>query len=84
MKIIFDSEEQKKQFMLNVFSNCMGCPADVGLRNAYNGINCSCRECWEAAIDIEVRSCANCKFGPMNPRIEPCAHCNNLDRYLMK
>lgn len=58
MKIIFDSENQKKEFM-----ECIAidyCPSSFGLKDKYD-INCHnseerCRRCWRRAIEMEVRS----------------------------
>lgn len=50
MKIIFDSEEEKKDF-------CEAyCPDIIGLENncMRSTEECICEECWEKAIECEV------------------------------
>lgn len=52
MKIIFDSEEQKERFLNTV----VRCPSDFGLED--NEENCKsgrCCECWEKAVECEVK-----------------------------
>ena len=47
MKIIFDSEEQKKDFLRQ-----LPCPSKFGFDD--NCENNSCFNCWENAIECEV------------------------------
>ena len=52
MKIIFDSEEQKKEFMNEMFDYC---PGSFGLEEiGCSGI--SCMECWKNVIEFEVKN----------------------------
>ena len=53
MKIIFDGEEQKIDFIRTI-SDAMGCPSRYGI----SGEDCdlTCCECWAKAINAEVAS----------------------------
>ena len=53
MKIIFDSEKQKKMF-LDALSIGNGCPCCYELDDAEECDKTTCRECWEQAIECEV------------------------------
>ena len=57
MKIIFDSEEQKKKFFEMLPAMC--CPFELGLRQKRKNIlDCdqTCLACWlSAGIDTEVK-----------------------------
>lgn len=53
MKIIFDSEEQKKKFFEEAFCPSV-CPSDFKLEeNCFQGQRCA--KCWEEAIESEVK-----------------------------
>lgn len=52
MKIIFDSEEQKNEFLKELGHSEKLCPDDIGLR--YNWCRMDCQKCWEQAIECEV------------------------------
>lgn len=44
MEIIFDSEEQKKNFIDDVLATAAFCPSHVGLQNCASD---KCGSCWE-------------------------------------
>lgn len=48
MRIIFDSEEQKHNFMFYI------CPSECGLEDHCN--NTKCDECWEQAAELDVEN----------------------------
>lgn len=57
MKIIFDSEEQKKDF-IQEFADLFSCPREFELDDYFevNVCNCQgCAKCWENAIECEVK-----------------------------
>lgn len=52
MKIIFDTEEEKEEFVIN------HCPVDIGLAVSDHfdcQRNLACDLCWSKAVEIEVR-----------------------------
>ena len=53
MKIIFDTEEQKT-VVLSALAKEEKCPYEVGIDTTC-GNYASCRECWENAIEIEIK-----------------------------
>ena len=56
MKIVFDSEEERKNFFETV-ANFSACPSDLGLLDRCKDYNTSskCRGCWEGAVESEVK-----------------------------
>lgn len=61
MKIIFDSEEQKRQFIKLALGDIMTdfCPGCLGLNESYIGCmgnTGKCEECWdESGLEMEVK-----------------------------
>lgn len=51
MKIVFDSEEEKKNFTRD------WCANDIGYveKCIYDGANLDCEKCWEQKYNIEVK-----------------------------
>lgn len=61
MKIIFDSEEQKEDFITNMAHHHIPCPSYYGLSESYPPM-CkydTCKECWKNALYIEVKEDVN-------------------------
>lgn len=55
MKIIFDSEEQKKQF-IEALGRSASCPGHFGMEEGCTrGDEYQCEKCWENAVETEVR-----------------------------
>lgn len=55
MKIIFDSEEQKRDFLLHLTKDYCPTKFDIDVDGcAYYARRGNCRECWENSIETEV------------------------------
>lgn len=54
MKIIFDSEEQRNDFV-ELLGNTNVCPSAInGLTESCGSCEAQCEPCWEKAIEMEV------------------------------
>ena len=54
MKIIFDSEEQKT-VVLSALAKAENCPYELEIGECECDEYATCRECWEDAIESEVK-----------------------------
>ena len=55
MKIIFDSEEEKKD-LFQLMEDADYCPEDLGLKEEHCNRHIDCKKCWENTIECEVKS----------------------------
>ena len=58
MKIIFDREEEKENFLISVVNSNL-CPSDIGLNNSSECVRfsnrCPCNLCWRwCGLEMEV------------------------------
>ena len=55
MKIIFNSEKEKRNFIDNI-KKCVPCPERIGLQEyCSDSESVDCYECWEKALNGEVK-----------------------------